>query len=95
MSSLRIFFFHCQKVQLLWLEIQRDKQSHLNVSVKLDEKCVILGIVAFADISNSHLNTINQAIAIGKLSISKFRYGKQRNILEIYETDSNLRKLWA
>ena len=37
---------------------------------------------------------VNQIIALGKLIISKYKYGPQRNIMEIYEAECVIRKIW-
>ena len=60
---------------------------------KIVEKDVILGVQDIEGLSKKDLKQINLWIAIGKLVVSKFRYGKTRNIIEIYETECRLRKL--
>ena len=88
------FFFSCEKVKPLWQEIQRDIQAFLNVEIKLTQEMVILGVTDYQGTTAEVRKKINWVIAIGKMVISKFKYGKPRNILEIYETDSRHRQLW-
>ena len=47
----------------------------------------------YQGISSVILKEINHRIAIGRMVISKYRYGKGRNIFEIYETECYLRQL--
>ena len=65
-----------------------------NTSINLSEDFIILGPHDLPMVPSEVLLKINLAIAVGKLSISKFRYGKKRYILEIYETEGRIRHLW-
>ena len=89
------FFFQCKKVSPLWNEIQNDIKANLDISIKLNESHIILGIPSVSGLSKTDVRKINQAIAIGRLAVSKFRYGPKRNILEIYESECSLRKIWS
>ena len=93
MDFIEHFFFNCAKVKPLWIEIGRDISVALGVIYKIVEKDVILGVQDIEGLSKKDLKQINLWIAIGKLVVSKFRYGKTRNIIEIYETECRLRKL--
>ena len=87
------FFYSCVQVKPLWIEIERDINVTLGVVFKIKEVDVITGAHNYKEISSIMLKKINFYIAIGRMVISKFRYGKARNIFEIYETDCHLRKL--
>ena len=88
------FFFRCDKVQQLWIEIEKDIQANLGCRLNITEEMVILGLVNKADTQKKLIEKINHALSVGRLAVTKFRYGKSRNILEIYETESRIRKLW-
>ena len=88
------FFYQCTQIRPLWYEIEREINRFLGIIIELRKHMVILGIEKNPDISRPDLNKINHAIAIGKMAISKFKYGPNRNLLEIYKTDSKLRELW-
>ena len=88
------FFYSCLKVKSLWTEIQANIRKYLDVSLIIKEEHVLLGITSLIGVNSKTLKIINLALAIGKMVISKFKYGPKRNILEIYETDSKMRKLW-
>ena len=87
------FFFNCIKVKPLWIEINKDINASLGVAFKVKEIDVITGAHDYQGISSVILKEINHRIAIGRMVISKYRYGKGRNIFEIYETECCLRKL--
>ena len=89
------FFFKCEKVRPLWNDIIKDVRLHLGVNLKLTEATVLLGIQKIDGVCKDSCLKINHAIAIGKVVISKFRYGKMRNIIEIYESESRIRNLWS
>ena len=88
------FFFHCTKVKPLWKEIDKDIQAQLGLVVQVKDHMVLLGITDLLGASHKDVMIINHIFAIGRMVISKFKYGKQRNIIEIYETDCSIRKIW-
>ena len=87
------FFFQCTQVRPLWIEVAAEIDRFLGISVVLTEAMVILG-VNIPHATSTELRKIYHAIAIGKLAVSKFRYGPVRSLLEIYKTDSRMRELW-
>ena len=87
------FFVHCKRVLPLWHEITKDIFSISGVPVALDESKILLGVPQIRGVSAVIMKKINLVIAVGKLTISKFKYGKPRNILEIYETECHLRNI--
>ena len=88
------FFFECPIVKPLWVEIEKDINTYMGKNLRLEIKAIILGPNYIPTLTNKELIQLNHVIAVGKLSISKFKYGPQRNIVEIYKTDSMIRKLW-
>ena len=95
MDFIEHFLFNCKKVTPLWNEVQNDIKAHLDISVKLNESHTILGIPAIEGVSKTDVQKINQVIAIGRLTVSKFKYGPNRNIIEIFESECALRKIWS
>ena len=59
----------------------------------MTEQVALFGITDHEGATRSEINQINQLIAIGRMTISKFRYGRGRNLIEIYESDCALRKV--
>ena len=64
-----------------------------NKNIQMSEQVALFGITDLEGATMSEINQINQLIAIGRMAISKFRYGKSRNLFEIYESDCALRKV--
>ena len=55
---------------------------------------VILGPQSLENLRAKEMYKINQIISLGRMVISKYKYGPTRNIMEIYESDCFLRKVW-
>ena len=85
LESLQHFFYYCPIAKKLWKEIQRDLHG-----IQLTERSVMLVV----DVEHDNSQNINLYILIGKLVISKYRYGNYPNILQLYEAEKRVRKLW-
>ena len=86
-------FFKCLTVKPLWAEIEKVIFTKLNHSLELTEEHIILGLTHINGITKMKTEQINLIISIGRLAISKFRYGPKRALLEIFHTDMNLRNI--
>ena len=95
LDTIEHFFYFCPKVVTLWHTIKSDILMNLNINVDINEKVIILGPYMLNDLRLKQLKKINQIIALGKMVVSKFKYGHVRNIMEIYETECCLRKVWG
>ena len=95
METLEHFFFGCKKNKPLWLEIEKEVNIYLGKKIKLNQQIVILGPSLIPNLSRRDLLQINHVLAVGKLAISKYKYGPRRDILEIYTTDALVRNVWA
>lgn len=84
------FFFHCPQVSPLWREIEKEINARTGKRVTITDKIALMG---WEDkhTKSSDKRTINHLIAIGKMCISKYRYGERYNILLILEKDLQLR----
>ena len=88
------FFFHCSKIRMLWKEIEKHILFRFNLRIKIDATHVLFGVMKLSEkISKNNLYKINTIIAVGKLVISKYKYGNSRNLIEIYEKEMYIRKL--
>ena len=94
LDTIEHFFYFCTKVRPLWQTIKADILTHWNINVNINEQIIILGPIGLNSLGLSQLRKVNQIVAIGKMVISKFKYGHPRNIIEIYETECYLRKVW-
>ena len=88
------FFYQCQKVKKLWVEIEKELQSYLNCSIRITEKTVLIGDTGSSGNNRRELNQINKIIAIGKLTVSKFKYGKATDIVALYRAECCIRNIW-
>ena len=79
----------------LWRAIKSDILRHFNINADINERVIILGPLGLTGIEMKQAEKLNQIIAVGKMVISKFKYGPQRNIMEIYETECTIRNLWS
>ena len=95
MDTLEHFFFSCVKVRPLWEEVTKEINMYMGIKITLDEKIVLLGSNLIKNISKKQTLHINKVINIAKMSISKFKNGPKRPILDIYLTDTNVRRLWS
>ena len=87
------FFYACKLVKPLWGEVEREIQTFLIPSFRIDEKMAVLGVTK-QDASGSTSKAIqkaNKAILIAKLAISKFRYGKSSNLVQTYTLETMYR----
>ena len=69
------FFFRCQRIRDLWQEVSKDIYCKCGIKIKITEEVVLLGFVKSDNISNKQIRTINYYLAIGRLVISKYKYG--------------------
>ena len=93
-DTLEHFFCRCPAVKQLWIEITKDYFIFSGKQVKLNDKIILLGANLIPNIGKTELIKINQLIAVGKHVISKFKYGPQRHLLEIYQTETKIRDIW-
>ena len=93
-DTMEHFFFRCKRVKMLWVEVQKEIQIYMGTKIAINEKQVLLGAYS-RDLPRRKLLQINWAINVAKLAISKYKYGPNRPILDIYFTDSYMRQLWT
>ena len=94
LDTIEHFFYFCPKVKPLWRAIKNDILTHFGINANINEQVVILGPLCLAGIELKQAEKVNQIIALGKMVISKYKYGPQRNIMEIYEAECVIRKIW-
>ena len=77
------FFFSCRKLEPFLTKVQRDLRAKLGRHVELNESDVILGYQK--ECSKLDFLIINKYIMIGKLCISKHKYGEHVNLTYLWE----------
>ena len=93
LDNLVHFFVECPSIKPLWAEVSSFILKKTNKPMHITVENIILGVRDKLRYAVKELSFINWLIAIGKLVISKFKYGPQRNLIEIFETECRLRKL--
>ena len=64
-----------------------------NNKVSLTTQDILLGVIDKTTLQRDMLNCLNHLILIGKMCVSKFKYGKQISITIMFENEVKLRKL--
>ena len=93
LDTLEHFFFQCDQVGPLWREIQQKILVDFKTKINLSEKIVLLGPVGIQGISLDTQKKIKHILTVGLLTISKFKYGKRRNIKDVFHFEARLRNL--
>ena len=83
------FFFNCKTVRNIWSEINTLVFEETNKHLDLHVTDVIFGFYKRSKIENDF---INKLIIIGKLCISKFKYGKHPNLIFLFKNELEIRK---
>ena len=86
------FFFECSVSKPIWTEIEKIIKANTGVNIKLKVSNAMFGFRK-GEIPKKNFNYINCLMMLGKLCISKLKYGPQRNNMEILESELQLRKL--
>ena len=88
------FFATCKLVKPLWEELESQINVFIGKKIKLTMRLILLGVTANDKIDKKYIANINHAILIGKMVISKFKYGNAHNLKDTFEKESKLRNLW-
>ena len=83
------FFVHCSLVGPLWHHIAQLAFIETKCKIQLNEITILFGIIKddFPHLSQNVINVYNWYILLGKLCISKRKYGNQKNIVHIFERE--------
>lgn len=85
------FFFNCVCIQSLWKHVENHIYAQTGCRVLLDKKCILLGIVD--NITNRYSHYISHLILVGKMCISKYRFGTPIEITIMFDRELKLRNL--
>ena len=81
------FFVECRLVKPLWLEVGKTIEKLIGRMPNLMINEYLLGILNNNRLSKEVVNTINYICLIGKMVISRFKYGKHYNIIYLFENE--------
>lgn len=89
------FFFKCPKIKHLWTHVENTMNTKWGTNVVLNVNAVLLGVEDknMLDLNNLQQKYINQLILVGKMCISKYRYGTPINIVMMFDSEVRLRNL--
>ena len=87
------FFYECSPIYKFWCHINNFIRSKVDTNIHLNKKNILMGISSseFSSLERKTLEFINAIILIGKLTVSKYRYGKIKNLYMIFEFEYALR----
>ena len=86
------FFFDCKKVRPLWKHVEHIVSVKIDYNIKIDKQDVLLGWNK-ESLDKNDFCYLNHAILIGKMCVSKFRYGKSSEIIFTFDNEMKLRRL--
>ena len=87
------FFFECSSIHNFWNHVNNFIRTKVNIDFHLNKNNILMGIACseFPSLKRKVVDFINSIILIGKLCISKFRYGKIKNLFLIFDIEISLR----
>ena len=85
-------FINCKLLNGFWADVFQTIYIHTNERFPQTENDILFGYnYESVKVGKDKINTANHILLIAKLSISKFRYGKTKNISLIFESEMNIR----
>ena len=86
-------FINCKLLEGFWSMVFITIYNHTNESFSQSDNAILFGYnYDSIKVAKEKTNIANHILLIAKLSISKFRYGKIKNLNYIFESEINLRK---
>ena len=92
-ETLMHFFFECKDSRKIWKEVENIIVALTGRRIKIDNCIALLGSTQEPNIPKKVNTIVNMMILIGKLVISKFKYGPKRNHIEILESEMSMRQI--
>ena len=88
------FFFYCSKINILWSYVADYFQIRFNIRITFTAEMVLLGLVNKTDLSLNREQwvVLNHLIMIGKMCISKYKYGTPCNLNVMLYKELQLRR---
>eukprot|EP00916_Digyalum_oweni_P014605 GHVL01023964.1.p1 GENE.GHVL01023964.1~~GHVL01023964.1.p1 ORF type:complete len:272 (+),score=22.79 GHVL01023964.1:821-1636(+) len=87
------FFFYCSKIHHLWKHVETLFYDRYNIAIILQATDVLICVQDKNGLTHDMFKYLTHLILIGKMCISKFRYGTPLEILFIFQRDLTLRGL--
>ena len=87
------FFVECKALKNFWAFVCNKILIHIEILIKLSNQNILFGVTQ-TDLNKTNKNQlrfVNYMILLGKMCISKFKYGKIKNLCFIFEHEFQLR----
>ena len=89
---MNIFFVECPKINAIWTFIEEKIHTEIKTKIKLSGTDILLGYPKKGGMLNSDVRYVNFLIILGKMCISKYKYGTPIHLISMFETELRLRK---
>ena len=88
------FFYFCSRLKGFWEYVACKITNYTQKEIRLTQESVLFGISVKNNLGlkGKNLKITNHIILIGKMAISKLRYGKINNIFLIFDVDLAVRE---
>ena len=93
-DSLEHFFVDCEVVKPIWAEIRALILTHVDVLIPLTAETILTGVSSLSQSSPADISLINKVVAIGRLTISKYKFNNMVNSLDLLHKELNIRDVW-
>ena len=87
------FFCECVKITELWRYIENCFYVKYNEKILLSTQDILFGKIDRSTFQCDMWKYLNHLILVGKMCVSKFKYGKQIAILIMFENEVELKNL--
>ena len=84
---------NAKKIKHLWQEIEFKLKTNCSARIKFKVSDIMLGFHD-SELTQQQEKFVNNVILVGKLAVSKFKYGKMVDIIFIFEKEMRLRSLF-
>ena len=85
------FFVECPKIKGIWTLIEGKISTEINTKIKLTTADILVGCQRKDNLLNRDIKYVNYLIILGKMCISKCKYGTPSHINSIFENELQLR----
>ena len=86
-------FVYCPRIKTFWEQVKRFIFCQTNTQIELSAKTAVFGVCNQNIFHSGTRNKINHILLVARLSISKLKYGKIKNLAVIFDTELQLRDL--
>ena len=86
-------FYQCKELNKFWKDVKQHILIKTETQIDITETIALFGIPKTREINTDTRHEINHILLIAKMAISKYKYGKIKNLNIIFETDLQLRNM--